>query len=249
MATPVKPQVEDKTPEPVGEEAFQTSFGSDETALVPVDGDAPTIQMARVYTDAPVFDQSEISLPRLRLAQGLTQEVSEGSARPGEWVLLGNEAQKEVTFVPVQFNRHRELWVRAENKTLCSSGDAVTGVGTPGGSCATCPMGKWTPSKTNPDRNDPPPCKVGYSYVGYSLTHGAVVELTLRSSNKANQTACQYINTLIQNLGLGRFAVNLGSEPTKNPGGNTYFGPVVRKTVATPEDLAAAREALSGDVE
>lgn len=232
-------------------EDFSTSIGSSsddemDTALVPLDESGPPLA-ARVYVDVPQFRADEVALPRLRLAQGLTQEVSEGSAHPGNYVLLGHDAEEEVTFVPLKFNRHRELRT-ADNKVRCGSGDAEVGIGDPGGNCLACPMAKWQPSKTQADKNSPPPCKMGYSYVGYSLTHQTIVEFTVRSSNKRSQTAVQYVNTLIQNLGLGRFAVTLSAAKEQGPRG-VYFSPLVQKTVVSPSDLELAREAIGTPVQ
>ena len=52
----------------------------------------------------------------LRQSQGTTQEVQNGVARPGEWILSGFEGTDSPVIVPLMFARAREL--RANNLPL-----------------------------------------------------------------------------------------------------------------------------------
>jgi hypothetical protein len=217
--------------------------GEESAALATID-DQPQ-QLARTYIDEPTFANDEIALPRLRIAQGLTQEVSDGKARPGEVVLLGHDPVESAMLIPLKFNRNRQRQTGSgQNRVvLCQSGDAMIGVGDPGGNCLTCPQAKWRPSVTNPGKNDPPDCRLNYSYICYSVTHGTVVELEIATTNKGRQQAAQYINTLIQHLRLGNFAVEMTVGKEQSPRG-TYFVPKMNKVAVDASMLAAARESL-----
>lgn len=117
-------------------------------------------------------------LPRVRLAQGLTPEVLEGVVQPGTWILPGGATTTELRGKVVGVRRTRALWHRdgGTATVVCRSPDGVTGVGSPGGDCADCPMAQWTDA--------PPACTLSYEYLLLLAESGApvVVQMSTRSA-------------------------------------------------------------------
>lgn len=195
---------------------------------------------ARVYTDKPEFAADEVSMPRLRLAQGTTPEVQEGNAKPGDWVISGFEPYKKVILIPTMFARLREYRDKQDNKkVLCSSSDFVTGVGTPGGECATCPMNQWGPPSVPGGKGTPPGCSRVFSYVAYSVTHETLLSFDLK---RTGMGAAKLINAMIQAKGLGKFGIELSSTSQRSSRG-IYYVAAAQVAAVTEEQLAAA----SGD--
>ena len=95
------------------------------------------------YDSEPEFENDDILIPRLRLAQALTREVIDNEATQGQFVLTGFDAVETVTLVPVAFGRMRTLR-DSEDMVICESSDAITGHGDPGGDCRRCPEARWT---------------------------------------------------------------------------------------------------------
>ena len=171
------------------------------------------------YTTEPEFEQGDAYVPRLRLAQGLTSEVQDGLAKPGEWLLIGHEPVGEMVIVPVAFATKRELRDDESRDILCFSQDGKIGQGNPGGVCAECPLSQW---QKGPDgSNIPPACDRYFSYIVFSATHNAMCILELR---KSAIKPGRVLNTMVKNAGLGNFAVKLGSKKKQGPQG-TYALP------------------------
>lgn len=208
------------------------------TGLVLLEGSAVP---ARIYTDQPLFQQDETAMIRLRLAQGLSQEVQDGLAHPGDWLVSGHDPLKAVTVVPLLFNRNRAMR-DAERMVVCQSPDAVRGYGTPGGECASCPMARWTPRPSDPDRNDPPKCSLVFSYAVYSVEHDALLEANF---SRTSEAVGKLLNNYIATQGLGRFAVRLTSRQ-ENRGTQRYSIPVVQLIRADVSTLELARSLVSG---
>lgn len=187
------------------------------------------------YTTEPEFDQGDAYVPKLRLAQGLTTEVQDGTARPGDWLLIGHVPVSEMVVVPLAFARKREMRDDVSRDVLCFSTDSVTGQGDPGGACAECPLGQWRPNPAyneqdpNSRQNLPPACDMYYSYIVYSATHDALAILELR---KSATKAARVLNTMTKQAGLGNFAVQVGTRKNSGPKG----------TFATPEFKALSQE-------
>lgn len=201
------------------------------------------------YTTEPVFEQGEAYIPRFRLAQGLTAEVQNGEAKPGQWLLIGNVPVDEMVIVPVAFARKREMRDAASRDIMCFSVDGIKGQGIGTGDCATCPLGQWQP---NPDhdendpkswKNMPPSCDQYFSYIVYSVTHDAMAVLELR---KSALKPGRILNTMAKQAGLSNFAVVVGS--TKNQGTKGTFATPSFKAVNSEEAeqfLALAADAFN----
>lgn len=247
-------------PQPIGFDTLVQQGGEADIppgAMVPMgtnvpatstDDDARTEMSTqfRTWTSQPKMRASDISYPRLRIAQGLTPEVIQGAAKMGDLVMSGAEAVQSAVLIPVMWARARELRKPGDNSTvLCQSVDGVEGKGVPGGHCETaqgedlCPMSKWGAPSQPGGRNTPPQCNLIYSYVCYSLTHKMLVVFELK---RTGMNQAKFINTMIERNGLGRFAVILSSQNKTNPNRQTYAEPVV---VPSKVEDAQIQEALS----
>lgn len=194
--------------------------------------------MAR-YSNNPTFDPSDLFIPRLRLAQGLTAEVQSGIAKPGDWLVLGEEPLKSPTIIPMLMVRRRELRDTDDNRAiLCRSSDSITGIGNPGGECASCPMDRWTPSKKKGGKNNAPPCTFIYSYVVYIVDTEALCVLEFYRSSMPTG---KMLNTMILQKGLGHFAVQLRSNGQQGPKG-TYYSPSIQPAKIKDAAFKAAQQ-------
>lgn len=192
------------------------------------------------YSDQPQFDRSEIVLPRLRIAQGLTSEVQDGSAKPGQILLSGFEPLDEAVVIPLKFARLRELRGEGEdrNTVLCVSNDARFGIGDPGGNCQECPMAEWSAvTKRGKEIRVPPKCTFIFSYMVYVTEHKQMAVVEFR---KTSERVGRLLNTMVAQRGLRQFAVKLGAE-IKRDGNRTFAVPTLSPATASIEDMAAAR--------
>jgi len=175
------------------------------------------------------FDSEDIVIPRIRLAQGLTAEVQDGTAKPGQWLLTGYNPVDELTVVPLMFARNRTL--RGEDGNVeCKSADAITGVGFPGGICAQCQLAKW--GDNGGGGRMPPTCVFSYVYVCYIIEFETLGLIEFRrTSIQAGKT----LNTLSAQRGLGNFAVKLKSN--KMTGKRGVFYQILVQPVQVDENI------------
>lgn len=158
--------------------------------------------------------QEFLALPRARLAQGLTPEVLEGQAQPGQWILPGGRVAGELRGRVVGVRRARVLWQREPTpRVVCRSDDGATGVGDPGGSCAECPLSQWN--------DGPPACTLLYEYM-VLLDEGVPVVVSL-STRSAGATIGQ-LNLAIR--ARGEVRVTMRSQLVVK-GSKRYYVPTV----------------------
>ena len=226
-------------PKPIDKSEFDSfveegTGGNDQTNIEVY---TPKSAMA-AYSTAPAIDASDVFIPKLRLAQGLTTEVQNGYAKPGQWLISGEDPMDKVVIVPLMMNRRRELRDADENRqVVCRSFDSLKGVGDPGGDCATCPMAKWTQGKGKNAKNSAPACNFIYSYVVYIVDLDTV---TIHEFSRTSIAAGKMLNTMTLQRGLGTFACELSSNASKGPRG-TFSSPVVNGAKVTDKILAAAK--------
>lgn len=224
------------------EDANLGTIASDRDAEPDLTG-APASRALAAYSAEPVFDRNEIVMPRLRIAQGLTAEVQDGSAHPGQILLSGFEPLDSAILVPLRFARLRELRGEGEerNTVLCTSSDAVVGVGDPGGVCADCPMNEWS-EKTSRGKTSrvPPKCTFIFSYMVYVHEHNQMAVIEFR---RTSERIGRLLNTMVAQRGLANFAFKLGSE-VKREGQRTYAVPTIAPAPADTSILTAARMIL-----
>jgi hypothetical protein len=201
--------------------------GSAEDALTEAEEQSSALTL---YSDQIDFSPDDVYIPRLRLAQGLTKEVQEGTARPGQYLVTGFAPEEDVTLVPVGFTKMREYRNPDDgSEMLCFSRNALEGEGDPGGVCAECPLSKWTEDSETGKRKKPA-CAFSYGYLFYSQEHDTITSFKFKGMAL---NAGKMLNTIVNHHGLGNIAVKLASE-SKSLKGNSFFVPGV--SVATEFD-------------
>jgi len=190
-----------------------------------------------VYSDTPVLEGQDLFIPRLRLAQGLTQEVQDGAAKPGQWLILGEKPMSEVSVVPIAMTRRRELRDPDTRTTICRSGDGYTGIGNPGGDCSRCELAQWASSTSKKGKkNTAPPCTFLYSYMVYVVEANT---LAILEFSRTSITSGKMMNTMVAQHGVGTFAVRLTSAQRNGPMG-TYYTPTVNQMTVKADILKKA---------
>lgn len=221
--------------------AAGTTEQTDDKALAVVNDQRP---MTVFHTDANDMDSADMLKPKLRLAQGLTPEVAAGEAKPGQWLLLGAMPMNQVIVVPLAMAKRRAYTVDVKDadgtRVVCESGDSITGVGDPGGVCATCPLAQWSAKDAN-GRSKPPPCNLSYEYIVYIPGAGPA---TLSLSKTGTDTA-KFINMMAKMKGFGKFAVELGSKDGNSTDKRKSFKVATIKVAPAPEDLLAEASAFA----
>lgn len=208
-----------------------------ETAIVPVDAEE-TASLATVmseYQTSLSLRREDVDVPRLRLMQAMSDAVTSGTAKIGQYLVTGFDTPFDsVTAVPLMFTRRQEL--RDEDfNILCSSPNGEVGSGTPGGLCKGCPMNVW-------DDKKPPACTFFYSYVFYIKETDT---LALFDFKKGSVAVGRKLNTIVgTGGGLGGTVISL-SNKTINGKKGTYKIPEIK--VLEPDDslLALAASKLN----
>lgn len=208
---------EDKEPKQVSLEGF---IDEGKAIIVPdADEERNDFQApVSAYTNRPQFDIEDVAPPLLRLMQGLSPEVTEGAAKPGQWVLAGFDAADELTIVPLAYARRREYRDPDSGLMSCTSMDGEFGNGQPGGRCADCEMNKWTGEGKN---RRGPQCVFMYSYMVYVKEFDTGGILNFKRTSLA---VGRSLNSLVSRSGMGNVVVTLGSKVQKG-GKGTYHIP------------------------
>lgn len=139
------------------------------------------------------LEREDITLPRIKLTQALSDEVSNGNASPGEWLntLSGQSYGTQFEFVPISVWRSRTYF--SENRDdapICRSANSFVSINEY--QCLTeCPHDRawdWQEDRT------PPRCTLSYNYLVIPLVDPfpAIVSL-MKSSFKAGKA----LNTLL----------------------------------------------------
>lgn len=172
-----------------------------------------------IFTNDAKPDLSKLQISRLRLAQGMTQEVAERRASIGQYVLTNFPAFDEVELVPFRAQNTRQYKPDPKAPPQCAAPMGDFGFGNPGGVCAECPLSKWGPRNEKTGKATPPPCKEAVVMRAYSLTHRTVVDFTFmgRIASKG-----AFIQAQAMALGWANFVIRLKSSSTKNDRGQWY---------------------------
>jgi hypothetical protein len=185
----------------------------------------------------------DVSLPFIRLAQGLTPEVAAGTAKPGQWILPDGQLAETVTAVIMGMRKTRML--RDNNEIVCRSMDGLVGVGNPGGSCEACPFAEWAGTK---EKRTPPACTLAYQYLSeYSGEDGSGVGVISMSTRSASKVAAQ-VNLYIRMNGLRNTRVTLGSTLVVK-GSRKFHAPTLIKAEMVRARLAPPKDAETVEVE
>lgn len=244
-AAPWKQNQQSEVTEPEVQPVDQSFEGqvTGDSALIPVEPEESAVQATdtRTYSTKPNLGMEEMYIPKLRLCQGQTPEVVAGEARPGQWILQGNEATDEVEVVVLAMGRAREYWHsesgnRDERELKCKSKDAEVGEGDPGGPCDACPLSQWTTDPRTQKRKMPA-CDMIYSYMVYIPEWGTTALLEMR---RTGLNSARQVNTMIGTRGIGNFTLRLSGQVQSN-GAIRYYIPKVIARPITPELREEAR--------
>lgn len=164
----------------------------------------------------------DIVIPRLRLAQGLTQEVQDGNARPGDFLLSGATPRTEVTCTVLAIAKFRRLTEDGSGDILCRSEDGLVGVGDPGGNCDDCPLSKWVNATDGSRKNTPPKCQFGYKYLLEVDGYGQCVFEMKRTAIPAAKA----LNAMVVRNGYGNTRVMIKAQKGTGTRG-TYYTPII----------------------
>ena len=185
-----------------------------------------------VYTRDVTPDFSSIDIPRLRLAQGMTAEVTERKAQIGQYVLTNFPAYDTVTLVPLASQKIRVYAPDPKARPQCTAPTGVHGIGNPGIVCAECPLSKWGPRDPKTGKATKPPCNEGISVRAYSVTHKSVVDFQFMGRSISTGA---FIQQQAMANGYAGFAVELSASTQKNDR-HSWVVPSVQMLPEVPED-------------
>lgn len=207
-----------------------------------------------IEEDLYLGDADGSRYPRLRLAQGLSAEVQDGTARPGQWVLEDYEAEEAVTLLVTNRYVNRMLLAPSgegsRDDIVCRTERLVVkkpipslplvGSGEPGGLCSECPHSQWTPRNDGSGKNNPPKCLLIHTLEVVSLTHAARVEVQFKKTSE--RTLLDMVKAMQKAGGAGKVLFELSSEKKSNLRGQPYYVPVVKTVPVTEKHLARWQE-------
>lgn len=183
---------------------------------------------------------ADVTLPYIRLAQGLTPEVAAGNARPGQWILPDGQLADTITAVIVGMRKTRML--RADSDIVCRSSDAITGNGNPGGSCEACVFADWSGPK---EKRIPPACTLAYQYLAeYGDEESGGIGVISMSTRSASKVAAQ-VNLYIRMHGARNTRITLGSTLVVK-GSRKFHAPTLIKAGGVQNLLPAATDGMEG---
>lgn len=226
-----KPQA--ALPEPKGMDAYV----GEGKAEVMEDDEVGTSAIV-AYTDKPTFSSGDIVPAMLRLAQGLTPEVQDGSAKPGQWLLPGFKPYDAVTIVPLMFAKRRE-YRDEDGQAVCVSDNSLEGIGDPGGICEACEMNKWAGER---GKRKPPPCTFMYAYMVYVLEADSIAILYFK---KTSIGIGRMLNAMVAQKGMRETAIRLSSKSQSGKKGS-YFTPMIAPLTPELSQQAVSSAAQKG---
>jgi hypothetical protein len=183
---------------------------------------------------------AEVLAPGERLGIGDLPRVKMPAAGGTTWELPTGEPAKEIEGVIVHRQLTRAYWAVAFDGGAaapdCSSVDAVTGVGNPGGSCATCPHSQWGSAADGRGQA----CRLITQL--YVAVDGAPLPWVISLPPSAAAATRQYLVGLLAIHGLPYWAVRttIRLEKRQSAQGITYSVPLfVTTRHLTPDERAA----------
>ena len=212
-----------------------------EQSFTPFSEDTPDeavaqISLSVVVPQAPIaYDyvptSEDLVMPRIFLLQGNAEQVLNGGARPGDWLLPGGQTEREFTVTVLGMRRSRIRSIKGANDdkltVLCQSPDAVQGYGDPGILCRACSYASWGEKDPKTGKGTPPSCRLRYHYL-VETENADQAELTINTTTKPAKQAAQAITECIARWGSnGTFEITM-SQRLEETNGNRYFVPVVK---------------------
>lgn len=193
--------------------------GGSSVPAVPDNTDAVSMVPRVRYKRTETIDPSSIRPVNIWLAQALTNRVSEGLAKAGQWLAEGYAPYDALTIIPLATQRVRSYRPDRNQAPQCQAPEGDFGYGDPGGPCKDCPLSHWGPKNPATGKGTPPPCDEMIMVRAYSVEHRALVDVSFRNRDIAKgallaQQAMSY--------GYGNFGARLSSSKTSNNLGTWY---------------------------
>ena len=158
-------------------------------------------------------DLTRFDFPRIKVPAGGAQHV----------MMPDGEPAKTVRGIIVMSHMSRAYWPGSDDQDApvggppqCSSDDGVTGVGTPGGDCHTCPL-----SKPGSGKGQRQACKLMRNL--YLLMPGQILPTVLQCPPGSLKAARSYL-VVLSSLGRASwtFETEIGAKQVKNKAGQVY---------------------------
>lgn len=185
-----------------------------------------------IFTKDADLDLSQLQIPRLRLAQGMTPEVSNREASIGQFLLQNFPPHDEVDVIPLAVQNIREYRPDSQSPPVCQAPTGVIGIGTPGGDCSACPLSKWGEKDPKTGKSRPPACKNGAVLRAYSITHRTIFDFRFMGRNAGLGT---FLQSQALAFGMNGFAVRLKSASVRNNLGS-WYEPKIEMLPEIPEE-------------
>jgi len=138
------------------------------------------------------IEREDITLPRIKLLQAMSDEVSNSNASPGDWLntLSGQSYGTQFEFIPISVWKSRTYFAeKRDDSPICRSADSFMSVD--GYCCMTeCPHDRAWDWKGGV----PPLCTLGYNYLVIPLIDPFPAIVTLMKSSFKTGKA---LNTLL----------------------------------------------------
>lgn len=207
-----------------------TTKDTDNKALDTVDAQQ---QVLPVFSTEIPEDDEISAIGRVKLLSGMSEEVTSGAGRPGEYSheAFGSLGQM-VVLQPIGAARVRKLWDPAGTGILCQSNDMLTGVGEPGGNCQQCPLAER--ELRSDGTRGASPCKPMTSFAGLLIDYDSreldddsgpmpiFIEFGVTAMRVSRR-----IFQLAQRWEWGKFSVKLGVAQRTSTMGQKYSSPRV----------------------
>lgn len=184
-----------------------------------------------VFTRDSTLDLTKLQIPSLRLAQGMTAEVTDRKAAIGQYVLTNYPPYDKVTIVPLGATNIRIYKPDPKKPALCNAPTGDFGFGNPGGVCVDCPLSQWGERDPDTGKSIPPRCKEGVIVRAYSVTHRSLVDFQLLG---AEQSKGGFIQQQAMTFGWSNFAIQLSASQKSNNRG-AWFIPELEMLDEVPE--------------
>lgn len=185
-----------------------------------------------VFTKDATLDLSKLQISTLRVAQGMTQEVTDRKAAIGQFVLTNYKAVDDVEIVPLGAGNTRIYKPDPTKPALCSAPTGDFGFGNPGGVCADCELGKWGKYNEETGKSEAPKCREGVIIRAYSITHRTIVDFPFLG---AEQSKGGFIQQQAMSFGWASFVIKLTVSKKENKRG-AWFVPEIEMLGEVPED-------------
>lgn len=211
---------------------FDKATESNKVEVIDDDSEIRSNVPRAVFTRDQGLDLSKLQIGSLRIAQGMTAEVTERKASIGQFVLANFPAYDSVTLVPLGATDIRIYKPDPKAAALCHAPTGDFGFGNPGGVCAECPMAHWGDKNPVTGKSVPPPCKEGVLVRAYSATHKCMVDFQFLAAERSKGG---FIQGQAMSFGWSNFAIKLTSVPKSNDRGS-WFIPQVEMLDDVPED-------------